>query len=124
LHLLEDKVGGRVLSLMGFSTATLLGWFIFLTILLLLIFIFIFLGIGACKSIIPIISSIPRCIILVVVLISIVTKGSSFEAVVNSVIAISAGGAMGQQRGRSKVERRFQLKETMNRVMDLLKKAF
>jgi hypothetical protein len=49
LTLLEDKVGGRVLSLMGFSTATLVGWFVFLSVLLLLIFIFIFLGIGACK---------------------------------------------------------------------------
>jgi hypothetical protein len=53
----------------------------------------------------------------------IVTSGSSFEAVVNSIIAISAGAGMGQQRGRSQLERQFTFKDTMNRVMALLKKA-
>src|SRR4051812_43226458 len=49
LGLLEERVAGRVLTLMGFSTSDLLLWFMLLCIILILIFAFIFLGIGACE---------------------------------------------------------------------------
>jgi len=99
LNLINEKVTTRVLSMMGFSTATLLAWFIFLVVLVLALFAFIFLGIGA------------------------FTTGSTFAAVINSMIAVSAGGALGQNRGRSQVQRAFELRHVLDRVIVLLKKA-
>ncbi len=99
MHKLEERMGDKVLSAMGLSTQELVVIFLSLLFILLLLFVFIFLGIGA------------------------FTAGDTFQAVVNSVIAISAGGAVGQNRGKSKSERQFQLKEVLDKVLERLKKA-
>jgi len=99
MHLLEDRVADKVLSHMGFSTQTLVLGFLGLTIILMMLFVFIFLGIGA------------------------FTSGGSFESVVNSVIAASAGGAVGQNRQKSRTERQFVLKDTLTKVLNQLKRA-
>ncbi len=96
---LEERMGDKVLQAMGLSTQELALLFVSLLMILLLLFVFIFLGIGA------------------------FTAGNTFQSVVNSVIAISAGGAVGQNRGKSKSERQFQLKETLDKVIERLKKA-
>jgi glycerol-3-phosphate acyltransferase PlsY len=84
---------------MGLSSKEMIGAFLVLTIILCLLFAFIFLGIGA------------------------FSQGSSFEAVINSIIAMSAGGATGQDRSESKTQRQFKLKGSMDRVMNMLQNA-
>jgi hypothetical protein len=100
LSMLEEKVANRVLGMMGFSTYTIAGGLLALIFMLALIFSFIFLGIGAFST------------------------GSTFEAVVNSVIAIAAGGSAGKDGGPSKDERKFKLKGSMDKVMGMLKNTF
>jgi len=99
IRLLEQRVADKVLVSMGFSTQTLVLGFLGLTVILLLLFVFIFLGIGA------------------------FTTGNTFEAVVNSFIAVSAGGAVGANRQKSRAERHFVLKDTLTKVLDRLKRA-
>jgi len=98
MHLVESKVGDKVLTSMGLSTQTLVLAFLGLSFILLLLFAFIFLGIGA------------------------FTTGNTFEAVVNSFIAMSAGGAVGANRGKTKTERVYVLKDTLHKVMERLKR--
>jgi len=96
IHLLEDRIGDRVLDSVGCSTSQLLGQFLMRLGLLLLLFIFIFMGINA------------------------FTNGGTFQSVVNSAIAMSAGLGVG---GGSQDSSSFQLTDLISDVLDRLKAA-
>jgi len=96
VHLLEDRIGDRVLESVGCSTSQLLLQFLSRLLLLLLLFIFIFMGINA------------------------FTSGGTFESVVNSGIAMSAGLGVGGGQDESSS---FQLTDLISDVLDKLKAA-
>lgn len=82
-----------------YSTGDLVLFFMLLVFILVLLFAFIFTGVGA------------------------FTAGSTFESVVNSIITALAGVLVGVKGGKGKEERMYELKQSVNRVLNILKKA-